>query len=140
MTALEAAQATGMLTLDRAASILAMHPEDKLLQWEPVGERGPEGQAAWIVEAVRQKFATAFGETLDQLKAIAKGKKKIESTEVIPAEGKDNDIEPKRKAGKDSHGRQQGVYDVAVDDAPILSVIVSLLRGHIRPARSISVA
>lgn len=106
-------------------------PEDKLIAWDPVVERGEEGQAAWLLEAVSQGFATAHGETKTQLRALKKGKKKIESVEAIPAEGKDHNVKPKRKAGKDHKGRELGVYDVKVDDAPILSVLVHLLRGHI---------
>jgi hypothetical protein len=109
-------------------------PEEKLLGWDPVDEKGDDGQAAWLLEAVAQGFATAHGETKTQLRALKKAKQgkktNVESVEVLHKDT--NGVKYKRLAKhKDSRGQLQAVYDVEIDDAPILSVLVHLLRDHI---------
>ncbi len=98
-----------------------------LLDWSPVGMKGPQGQAAWLLAAIETKLIAAFGETKTQLKQLADGEDSVTSIEQEPDKVRSPLKNVKRVGGKGAHTK----YEIDVDGSPILGVLVTMSASRI---------
>lgn len=133
------------------ASAKDLADADALIKLTPVGTRGPNGTAAFLIAAIDAGFVAAFPKTKKQLQQFVDDKSSsIHSDENYPTKWNekkervfDKDAEDNGKAAAHAKGLTikgtKGSYDVEIDQSPILESLVTIARARIERWRKAGV-
>jgi hypothetical protein len=128
------------------ASAKDLADADALIKLNPVGTRGPDGTAAYLIAAIDRGFVGAFDKTKKQLQQFKDNTATtIHSSEGTPWE------DPKRKPGtrpNEDAGKAAalkkgikisgtaGQYDVEIDQSSILATLVAVVHKRVERWRA----